>query len=112
MPRIKTDLLKEGMRVASDVRNIDNMLLIPAGCVLTERQINILQAWGVGEIEVAASESVQDDGDPLAKLPPEQVERLTAEIRGLFWQPDEANPVFQEILKLMVQRRARKGPVT
>ncbi|MFO1478503.1 MAG: hypothetical protein U1F98_17865 [Verrucomicrobiota bacterium] len=107
MPRIKTELLQEGMVVAGDVKNIDNMLLIPAGCTLTERQIGILQAWGVPEIEVQKSGAVED-ADPLAKLSPEAVARLTEEIRSLFWHPDDANPVYVEIAKLMLQRRARK----
>jgi hypothetical protein len=107
MPRIKTESVQEGMVVAGDVKNIDGTLLIPAGCTLTERQINILQAWGVGEIEVQNSAMIED-ADPLSKLPPEVVARLTAEIRGRFFQPDDANPVFAEIVKLMLQRRARK----
>jgi hypothetical protein len=107
MPRIKTESLQEGMVVATDVKNMDHMLLIPAGTTLTERQINILQAWGVGEIEVQTSSS-DGDVDPASKLPPEALARLTAEIRALFFKPDDANPVFAEIFKLMVQRRARK----
>ncbi len=95
------------MVVASDVKNIDHMLLIPAGCTLTERQINILQAWGVSEIEVQNSTS-SEDADPVAKLPAETVARLTAEIRGRFFKPDDTNPVCAEIFKLMLQRRARK----
>jgi hypothetical protein len=95
------------MVVASDVKNIDHMLLIPAGSTLTERQINILQAWGVSEIEVQSS-TTAEDADPVAKLPPEVVTRLSAEIRSRFFKPDDANPVYAEIFKLMLQRRARK----
>ena len=95
------------MVVATDVKNIDHMLLIPAGATLTGRQINILQAWGVIEIEVQSS-GPAGQTDVVAKLPPETVARLTAEIRGRFFRPDDANPVFVEIFKLMVQRRARK----
>jgi hypothetical protein len=108
MPRIKTDLLEKGMVVVTDVKNMDDMLLIPAGCALTERQISILQAWGVDEIEVLHAGDTAD-ADPLSKLAPDVVAKMTAEIKGLFWQPDEANPVFVEICKLMLQRRARKA---
>ena len=108
MSRIKTDLLAEGMVVANDVKNIDNMLLIPAGCSLTARQIDILQAWGVAEIDVQSSPAIED-ADPLTKLPPELVDRMAAEIKSLFWRPDEANPVFVEIFKVMLRRQARKA---
>jgi hypothetical protein len=110
MPRIKTEQLAEGMVVSADVKNIDDMLLIPAGAALSERQINILQSWGVPEVEVQASESVPDP-DPLAKLSPEALEKMTREVKGLFWQPDESSPVFAAIFRLILERRARKGGV-
>jgi hypothetical protein len=108
MPRIKTDSLQEGMVVANDVKNIDNMLLIPSGCNLTERQIDILQAWGVAEIDIQSTSAVED-ADPLAKLSPEEVAKLTDEVRSRFWQPDDANPVFAEIFALILRRRAYKA---
>jgi len=108
MPRLKTDQLKEGMVVAEGVKNIDNMLLIPAGCALSERHINILQSWGINEIDVQADANTADTGDPLAKLPPEILARLTAEVRGYFWQLDETNPVTAEIFKLILQLNARR----
>ena len=70
MPRIKTESLQTGMVVASDVKNLDSMLLIPAGCALTERQISILQAWGIGEVEVETAANVEEP-DPLSRLAPE-----------------------------------------
>jgi hypothetical protein len=107
VPRIKTELLQEGMTVAVDVKNIDGMLLIPAGCELKERQINILQAWGVAEIDIEATAEAVAASDPLSKLPPETVAAMTAELKALFWQPDEASPVFNEIFRLMLLRRAK-----
>ena len=107
MPRVKTGDLKEGMVVARDVNNIDDMLLLPAKSLLTGRQINNLKAWGVAEIDVEASDLIENQ-DPLARLPPEVVARLTAEIKARFWQADESNPVFAEVFKLMLWRRARK----
>ena len=104
MPKIKIDSIQEGMVVANDVKNIDNMLLIPAGCTLTERQINILQAWGVAEIEVVATQA-DDEKDPFSKLSAEELERVMLEIKERFWQVDEANPVFLEIFKIILQRR-------
>ena len=95
------------MTVAVDVKNIDGMLLLPAGCELKERQINILQAWGVAEIDVEASAETAAASDPLAKLSPETVAALTAELKALFWQPDESSPVYNEIFRLLLLRRAK-----
>jgi len=96
------------MVVAGDVKNIDGMLLVPAGCTLTERQIGILQAWGVAEVEVAASTETTRQHDPLARLPLAKLAQLTAELQARFWQPDATGPVPEEIFRLMLVRQARQ----
>jgi hypothetical protein len=108
MPKVKSELLKPGMVVTADVKNMDNMLLIPAGATLAQKQIDILQAWGVTEIHVeAAGELDNAHADPLAQLPPETASRLAAEVKSLFWRLDEADPVHMEILRLVLHRQAR-----
>lgn len=100
------------MVVSSDVKNIDNMLLIPNGCKLTARQIGILQAWGVTQIDVAAGGEAGDT-DQLTKMAPELIEKMSQELRATFWKPDDADPVFTELFKMMLRRRAnRPGPKT
>ena len=95
------------MVVARDVKNIDGMLLAPSGCELSERQINILQAWGVTELEVEAGEEMAKAHDPLAQLSPEVLAKLTADLRARFWKPDDFGPVPAEIFRLMQLRQAR-----
>lgn len=94
------------MKVACDVKNIDNMLILPAESTLTERQIDILRAWGVEEIDVQVSGQVQEAADPLARLTPEEVASLTAALKARFWKADENHPAVQEIFKIMLRRRA------
>ena len=96
------------MVIARDVKNIDGMLLAPSGCELSERQINILQAWGVAEVEVEAGEEMAKAHDPLAQLPPGIAAKLTADLRARFWKPDDFGPVPAEIFKLMLLRQARR----
>jgi hypothetical protein len=108
MPRIKTEQLKEGMTVVTDVKNMDDMLLIPAGAKLTVRQIGMLQAWGVLEIDVKTSDGAGNT-DVVSKLPPETLAKLSADTRAIFWKPDDNDPVFAEIFKLLVQRRIKRG---
>jgi hypothetical protein len=111
MPQVKTESLKEEMVVTRDVKNIDNMLLIPSGTTLTERHINILQAWGVAEIEVKDSPAGDAANDPLAKLSPEELAKLTDEVKARFWKPDETNPIFTEVFNIILRRRAlHSGP--
>jgi hypothetical protein len=96
------------MVVARDVKNIDGMLLAPSGCQLSERQINILQAWGVTEVEVEADHEMAQAHDPLAQLPPETLARITADLRGRYWKPEEFGPAPAEIHRLMLLRQARR----
>ena len=95
------------MVVAHDVKNIDGMLLAPSGCQLSERQINILQAWGVTEVEVEAGEEMAKAHDPLSQLPPETLAKITADLRARFWKPDDFGPAPAEIFRLMLLRQAR-----
>jgi len=108
MPKVKLNKLKEGMVVEQDVRNLDDMLILPAGCVLTERYINLLQCWGVSEVTVQAAAAEEASSDPLAMLSPEALARLTQETEARFWKYDAANPVEQEILRLVIRRKARQ----
>ena len=108
MPRIRVEALQVGVTVAADVKNIDGMLVIPKGVTLGERQIGILQAWGVAEVEVEAGEGDENQTDLLGKLPPETLARLTEETKAPFWEADESNPVYAEIFKELLLRRARK----
>lgn len=108
MVRVKSEELLPGMVVARDVKNIDGMLLAPAGCELSERQIGILQTWGVVEVDVEATEEQAKARDPLAQLPPDTLAKITAELRARFWKPDDFGPVPAELFKLMLLRQARR----
>lgn len=108
MPKIKLDALQEGMVVAADVKNLDDMLLIPSGCELTARHIRILQTWGVPEVTVESAGEDKGQADPLAKLSPEAAAKLTSETRAVFWKFDESNPAQKELLRLSILRKARQ----
>lgn len=109
MPRVKTEQLTVGMVVSKGVKNLDDMLLVPEGCALTQRQINILQAWGISDVEVQGDNGASGTGDPLSRLPPEVVAKLTAEVRRLFWKLNEEDAVAMEVFRLALVRHANKG---
>jgi hypothetical protein len=110
MPKLKLEQLKPGMVVAAGVKNMDDMLLIPPGCELTERHLNILETWGIAEVDVQVAEEAQEPADPLSRLSATQAARLESEIRALFWELDKSNPVQQNILNLMMRRQAKHRP--
>jgi hypothetical protein len=104
MPRVKLDGVSEGMVVAADVKNMDDMLLIPAGCALSARHIKMLRTWGVSEIQIEGEES---GSTTLLKIAPEVLERLESELKKFFWDFDAAAPAQKEIFNLVLRRRAR-----
>lgn len=103
MPKIKLDAVTEGMIVAADVKNMDDMLLIPAGCELTARHINILRTWGISEIQTEGN----DAPNPLTTIAPEVLRRLQDELSKIFWNYDPNFPAQQEVFRLALLRRAR-----
>ena len=109
MQRARAEQLKEGMIVASDVKNIDGMLLVSTGTILTPRQIGILQTWGIAEVEIENTGEAQGDTDPLSLLPPGKLEQITAELKARFWQADTLSPLQLEIYNLMLYRQARRA---
>jgi hypothetical protein len=109
MPKLKIEQLQEGMVVSVDVRNMDDMLLLPAGCTLAEKHIGILEAWGVTDVEVEAADELADGTNPLSKLSPEEAARLTEETKAIFWQLDEASPVQMQVFDLVLRRAARRS---
>lgn len=110
MPKIKLESVQEGMVVATDIKNLDDMLLIPAGCTLSEKHINILHAWGIAEVNVEASGEVEELADPLLKLPPDVLAKMQEELKARFWKFEDNNAVHQELFRLLLQRRARQTP--
>jgi hypothetical protein len=112
MPKVKLEALTEGMTVTADVKNMDNMLWISAGCVLTARHINVLNAWGIAEVQVQAGEGCEESTDLLRRLTPAVLEKLTGQLQSLFWEPSDKNPVQAEVFGLALRRKARQRPGT
>lgn len=108
MTRIKTEQLREGMVVAADVKNMDDMLLLPAGSAITERSIHILAAWGIEQIPIEGSDEQAADGDPFQSLPPDEQEKLRKQLQDTYFKDIAACPVQLDIFKLALTRRARQ----
>jgi hypothetical protein len=105
---VKLESLQPGMVVAADVRNLDDMLLIPSGCTVTPRHLEILQAWGVAEVRIEDGEASDEVTDPLRSLSPEELARLRAELCQKFLEATEPPPAaFEELLEFLMRRRMR-----
>ncbi len=107
MPQIRLDQLTEDMVAASDIKNMDGMLLVPTGSALTPRQIGILRSWGISHVDVLGAQAGEVPDDPLLRLSPEEVGRMTAELKSCFWNFDDANPVQHRVFQYVLRRQAR-----
>ena len=110
MPKIKVEQLQAGMRVAAEVKNMDGMLLLPAGSDLTEKHIQILQSWGVVEVNVEdTGQPLAEPANPLAQLSPDELARLSTQLQKRFWELDLNQPVQAAVFNAALRRSARKG---
>ena len=107
MPKVKIASVHEGMVVAADVKNMDNMLLIPSGCALTEKHIDICNAWGITEVQVEATGAPEDGGDVLQQVPPEVLEKVRAELAETFWEPLAKDTLQAVTFDLVLRRKVR-----
>lgn len=87
---------------------MDNMLLVSAGCVITDKLIGILSAWGISDVEVQACDGVEEAGDILQQLPAETLKELSTGLESIFWEAIDSSPVQKEAFKLALRRKAKQ----
>jgi hypothetical protein len=107
MPKVKIASVHEGMVVAADVKNMDSMLLIPAGCALTEKHIDICNAWGITEGQVEAGGGPEDGGDVLQQVPPEVLEKARTGLTDIFWETIAKDTLQADTFDLVLRRKVR-----
>ncbi|MGM0553875.1 MAG: hypothetical protein ACQETK_08800 [Pseudomonadota bacterium] len=64
--RIAIQEVRSGQTLASAVHDRSGRLLIPAGMVIQDKQLRVLQSWGISEIEIV------DEAEPSANDPHDQ----------------------------------------
>lgn len=107
MAKLKVERLQPGMVVGLDVKNMDGMLLMPAGCELSERHILVLKTWGIPEVTV---QNVEGGSGAAATPDVTHAAVSPAAVRALkarFWAFEADNPVHQEILRCLLSRKAK-----
>lgn len=105
MIRYRAEQLEPGMQVAKPVYNSQNVLLLKAGTVLTNKNIQTLKAWGVFRIVVEGTDEGRDPGD--GQFAAETDEAVEAGLKGQFADVRD-DPVMEEIMRvagLQIQKR-------
>lgn len=109
MPIIKLNEARPGMIVSKNVMNCagelfngsTDILLIPSNTEIKERHIDIMRSWGVKEFEVEHCQKPEQ-----ATLL--EVAVIRSEIKSRFYFPNESDPIFNEIMRVLVKREVEK----
>ena len=115
MTRLTLEQLTPGLTLGKPVYNLNGVLLLRAGEVLTAKHLQIFKTWGVREVDVVGEEGT--DVAPDAPVPPELAAAVEKEIARRFRRTDAADPILTELRRLATRRltarvmaeAARKG---
>lgn len=93
---------KNVMNCAGELFNgSTDILLIPSNTEIKERHIDIMRSWGVKEFEVEHCQKPEQ-----ATLL--EVAVIRSEIKSRFYFPNESDPIFNEIMRVLVKREVEK----
>ncbi|MTW19895.1 hypothetical protein [Allochromatium palmeri] len=97
---MRTEEIQSGMRLARDVHDPHGQILIRAGIVLGERQIQALKSWGVAEVVIVPDEDTAESGicDPKA------IDEIRRSIDTQFSLSNGDHPVIQALHALCLDR--------
>jgi hypothetical protein len=95
------------MQVASDIMNVNNMLLIAKGAVLAPRSIRLLKTWGIDSVNIVGGEAEPARPEPIT-LPPESLQMAEAIVQLRFRHVNASTGIPKLVRSLAVKRTARR----
>ncbi len=107
MGKVGIEFLKPGMKLESDVKDINGRLLLPSGRDISEKHIIVFRAWGVTEVDVQGAAPNQDEPAVSEEINPLLIKRAEEEMGIAFLHTDMGNHAVREMFRLSVVRRAR-----
>jgi hypothetical protein len=107
MARIQLESLTAGMKLVKPVVNLNGVLLLRAGEVLTPKHLDILKTWGVREADVVRADGTEPDLTSDGGVSPEAQSAAEREMAHRFRRVDTAkDPVMADILRAATRRLA------
>ena len=95
MAKIKVKELKLGMTLEKDVCDPNGRFLLGEGCVLTDKHLTALSAWGVVSVEIISSDVPDIEKFTLS---PEIAMVIEEQVNSRFKHNDENDPFIKELL--------------
>jgi hypothetical protein len=105
MARIALESLTAGLKLSKPVLNLNGVLLLRAGEVLTAKHLEIFKTWGVREAEVVRSDGSEPEASADVTAPPEILAAAEQEIGRRFRRagvPQDAT--MADIMRLATRR--------
>jgi len=94
------------MELASDVTNLNDVLLLARGTVLNYKQIRILKMWGIEMVDIAGPEAQPEAAISQAPLLPEVLASAEEYVNQRFKHVPINGPVVAAIRNIAIKRKA------
>jgi len=103
------DLIKPGMTLASEVRDINGRLLCNEGVEISEKHIKIFRTWGVTEADIKGIKEEDVTSMTEREVAHDRLVDAESELSEIFRYTDAGNPVMRELFNLCLLRKAGNG---
>jgi HD-like signal output (HDOD) protein len=110
MGSIRVGVLKPGMVLSDDVRDVKGRLLLGKGKPVTTEHIRIFKMWGIPQVAVAGAPT--DAAALSPQVDPQRLEAVARDTEPLFARTDRSHPAVGEIFRLAVDYRAAHPSVS
>lgn len=105
MARMLLQALTAGMKLNSPVFNLNGILLLRAGEMLTAKHLEIFKTWGVREVDVVREDGSEPEVTTEVAPPPEIVAAAEQEIARRFRRAAAAtDPAMADIMRVATGR--------
>jgi hypothetical protein len=109
MARKSLDSLAPGMKLSKPVLNLNGVLLLQSGEVLTPKHMSLFKTWGIREVDVVQ----QDGGGPEPEagciVPAEILAVIENEMKRRFRRVDlKRDPMMTEIHRIVGRQMIRR----
>jgi hypothetical protein len=105
MARIAIESLTAGLKLSQPVLNLNGVLLLRAGEILTAKHLEIFKTWGVREADVVRADGSELDASAEVTAPPEILAAAEREIGRRFRRAGAMHdPAMADIMRLATRR--------
>ena len=100
--------LRDGMVLASEVKNKHGNVLMKKGDILSEKHIMLLKSWGIAEADIEGVDRDQLEKREIEELSPELIASVEGELKDLFSDFGD-NPLMEELYRVTKKFKLKKA---